>query len=155
MHPSRLYVWIRQRIPAWVCHYSPFMCCRSWVVISLWPHCALWLYRPRGILTVASRCYSNALTTKPMNSFNRKMCDVGSSQIFFFSLFFFQSVPLLSVLGGSKAPKTFFKALFLVPGVISRLRLPAPCLYKTLLLKVLVLYCYNITKCQNSIREQK
>lgn len=145
MHPYRPYVWIKQYISGWVCHYSPFICCRSWVVISSWPHCALWLYHPGGILIKASRCYSNTLTTATRHSFNRKMCDIFK----FTNPVILQSLSqLLSLLGGFKAPKTIFKALFMVPGVISRLWLLAPYLYKTLLLKVSVLYqslCPTVT----------
>lgn len=139
MHPFRPYVWITQHKSGWVCHYSPFICCRSWAVISLWPHCALWLYHPRGILIRASRCYSDTLTTAMRHSFNRKMCDIFKFTDPFF--FFPQALPqLLSLPEGFKAPKTFFKALFLVPGVIARLSLLGLYLYKTGLLKVSVLH---------------
>lgn len=145
MHPYRPYVWINQHISGWVYHYSPFICCRSWVVISLWPHCALWLHHPGGILIRASRCYNNTLTTARGIASTEKYVTFSSSQI----LFFLQPLPqLLSLLGGLKAPKTFFRALFLVPGVISRLWLLAPYLHKPWLLKVSVLYwsfCPTVT----------
>lgn len=138
-HPYRPYVWITQHKPGWVYHYSPFICCRSWAVISSWPHCALWLYHPRGILIRASRCYSDTLPTAMRHSFNRKMCDI--FKITNPQIFFLQALPrLLSLPEGFKTPKVFFKALFLVPGVISTLSLLALYLYKTWLLKVSVLH---------------
>lgn len=54
--------------------------------------------------------------------------------------FFCNLSQLLSLPGGFKSPKTFFRALFLVPGVIARFWLLATYLQKAPLLEVSVLY---------------
>lgn len=159
-HPYRPYVWITQHKPGWVYHYSPFICCRPWAVISSWPHCALWLYHPRGILIRASRCYSDTLPTAMRHSFNRKMCDI--FKITNPQIFFFASSPSTALSPwGIQNPKGLFKSF--IPGPRSYIYIVPSCslFVQNLIIKglssslELLSSSNDITNFHNSIREWK